>query len=86
MSRYITGYGEDLNRKWGVNARHALYREDGKFYMNLKYFPGALFDAKGYVVFGTEQEYLQSPYIHHGIRVNIPQGISTISGYVKVVT
>jgi len=40
-----------LNHKWGVNAKHALYRDDGRWYHVLEKFPGALFDSHGYVFF-----------------------------------
>jgi len=78
-------YGVDLNRHWRVNARHALYREDGKWYHILKRFPAAYFDKNGYVLFETELIYRNSPYLRIGIRVNITRGISNIPGYVRVV-
>ena len=43
--------GAMLNHKWGVNAKHALYRDDGRWYHVLEKFPGALFDSHGYVFF-----------------------------------
>ena len=54
MPRLVTG--SRLNREWGANARHALYREDGRWFHVLERFPGALFDAHGYIVFQTENE------------------------------
>jgi 5-methylcytosine-specific restriction protein A len=78
--------GSKLNRKWGVKAQHALYREDGRWYHVLKHFPGALFDAHGYIVFQTEHEFRNSSYLSIGDEVNIshPNGISAIPGYVHV--
>jgi 5-methylcytosine-specific restriction protein A len=47
-------------------------------------FPGALFDAHGYVFFSTEVEYLRCPQLQFGKRVNVPGGISSIQSYVRV--
>ncbi|MEK6530967.1 MAG: hypothetical protein AABZ23_00565 [Deltaproteobacteria bacterium] len=75
--------GKYLNELWKVGARHALYREDGKWYEHLKRFPGALFDYNGYVIFKTEKEYEQSSYLQHGIKLNVPHdGISAMPNYV----
>src|SRR3990172_6906575 len=38
--------GKQLNDKWKVGARHALFSQGGAFYENLERFPGALFDPK----------------------------------------
>ena len=61
----------------------ALYHEDGKFYEELKAFPGALFDRDGYVVLSTEASYLTAPGLNHGVKLNVPDGISSLSGYIK---
>jgi 5-methylcytosine-specific restriction protein A len=78
--------GRRLNEDWQVNAKHALYREDGRWYNHLNKFPGAYFDANGYVVFPTEHAYRTCPYLALGKRVNVshPQGISAFRGYVRV--
>jgi hypothetical protein len=76
--------GESLNTEWNVGARHALYHKDGTFYMPLERFPGAYFDADGYVLFRTEREYVSSPYLSIGERVNVRRGISHIPGYKKM--
>ncbi len=44
----------DLNKKWKVGAKHALYIHDGHWYHCLTKFPGALFDKNGYILFATE--------------------------------
>ena len=80
--RDITGYGRDLNRRWAVGAQHALYHKDGTFYNHLTSFPGALFDPKGYVLFKTEERYLNSPHLRIGVQVHVKGGISSIPGYV----
>jgi len=75
--------GQQLNKKWGVGARHALFHRDGTWYNNLTRFPGALFDPEGYVLFKTEEEYLNCPYVSVGKETNVPKGISSIPGYVR---
>ena len=74
-----------LNHTWGVGAAQARYSDDGHWYATLSRFPAALFDANGYVLFETEQEYRTSPYLHIGKQISVPQpGISAIPGYVPV--
>lgn len=77
--------GKQLNQEWKVNARHALYREDGRWYHLLEQFPGALFDAYGYIVFKTREEYENCTYLSIGNEINIRDGISSIPGYVRVI-
>jgi hypothetical protein len=44
-----------------------------------------LIDAHGYVLFKTEQDYLNSPHLDIGKQVSVPKpGISAIPGYVLV--
>ena len=73
--------GKSLNRKWKVGAKHALYREDGRWYHHLEQFPGALIDFNGYIVFATKEEYEACEHLMHGIHLNIKgSGISCIPG------
>ena len=76
--------GRELNEKWGVHAKHALYRANGTWYHRLTEFPGALFDASGYILFETEAEYLQCPNLHLGKQTSCPKGIASIPAYVPV--
>ena len=72
-----------LAEKWGVVARQVRYSDDGHWYATLARFPAALFDARGYVLFATEAEYLGSTDIHVGKQISVPRpGISGIPGYV----
>lgn len=80
--RRITG--DALNREWKVNARHALYRQDGRWYHLLERFPGALFDDRGYILFRTREDFMLCTYLAIGDEVNVPGGISRIPGYVRV--
>jgi hypothetical protein len=79
--------GRQLNQKWGVGALHALYRQDGTWYHVLERFPGALFDANGYIVFENKTELLSCPGVLFGEDknwVNFAVGIASLPGYVKV--
>ncbi len=80
--RQITG--KYLKELWKVDVTHALYHRDGTWFENLREFPGALFDFSGYVIFKTEQEYNESPYINIGQQLNVHNGISSIPGYKKM--
>ena len=77
--------GKNLNREWNVGAAHALYRLDGKWYMPLKKFPGALFDKHGYIRFRTREDYEGCKYLRIGVEVTVPDGINRIPGYVRMV-
>ena len=74
--------GKTLNELWHVGAKHSLYREDGKWYHQLRDFPGALFDANGYVIFKTKEEYLASPFLQIQQDLHVPGGISSIPNYI----
>ncbi len=76
--------GKYINDLWGVGAKHALYREDGKWYHQLTEFPGAFFDANGYVIFETENDFLESPYLQIGQDVHLTDGISSMPNYIRI--
>ncbi len=76
-----TDSGRRLNELWKVGARHALYHKEGDYYNHLRYFPGALFDPQGFVVFSTEEEYLSSPHLQHGTQLHVPGGIASMPNY-----
>lgn len=76
--------GKELARQWNVPVKHALYHKDGEWYQRLRYFPGALFDPNGYVVFQTEKEYDESPYLQHGIELHVPNGIASMPNYHRI--
>jgi hypothetical protein len=83
--------GSELNERWGVGARHALYRKSGDWYHLLTRFPAALFDAHGYVRFETERD-LEIDEIStskkkgkNWLSVRSP-GISSLVNYVRVNT
>ncbi len=74
--------GAHLNELWKIGARQARFRKTGDFYMPLDEFPGALCDPNGYVLFRTEAEYQNCPSLRIGIRLTVPNGISSIPSYV----
>src|SRR5258708_6989870 len=75
----------ELNEKWRVGAEQPRYSHDGHWYATLTRFPAALIDANGYLVFASEEEYRDSPYIRTGKQIGVPKpGISAIPGYVRV--
>ncbi len=76
--------GKRLNDLWGVEAKHSLYRVDGKWYHQLQDFPGALFDANGYVVFENKKNYLESSYLQIKQDLHVPNGISMMPNYVRI--
>jgi hypothetical protein len=84
MSGIPTDYGWRLNEEWHVGARQALFHKEGTFLMPLERFPGAFFDANGYILFRTPEEFYTNRYIQIGERVNVPEGISNIPGYCKM--
>ena len=74
-----------LNETWGVGAAQVRYSDDGHWYATLARFPAALFDAHGYVLFATEQEYRSSSHLNISKQISVPKpGISAIPGYVLV--
>ena len=79
MKRRITG--KLLAIRWGVDVRHALYHNQGVWYHHLKAFPAALFDAEGYAIFDSEEEYRACSELRFNQHCSCPEGISRIGGY-----
>jgi len=77
--------GANLNDLWEVGASDAKFNREGKFFMPATSFPAALFDPKGYLLFRTETEYIESPYLRIGDRVHVPGGIASVPGYQQMV-
>jgi 5-methylcytosine-specific restriction protein A len=74
-----------LQEEWGIIAIQVRYRETGTWYASLSRFPAALLDDSGYVLFGTEEEYKVSSYLHIGKQISVPKGISQMPTYVRVI-
>jgi hypothetical protein len=79
--------GKQLNQKWKVGARHALYNTEGRFFMMLERFPGALFDPNGYLLFPTKEDFesfCQRRGVSAGKRLNVDGGIASHPAYIRV--
>lgn len=77
--------GKWLNKKYGLGALAARYRENGVWYHPLVEFPAVLFDGTGYVLFSSESDYLAAPFVKHGPdpnHIHIIGGLSNAPGYV----
>jgi hypothetical protein len=92
MDRYTKaaknrGKAAFLNKNWRVGAVQARYRETGNWYHRLRRFPGALFDAHGYILFPTENALIRMrPGVQIGKQIGVPGGIASLPGYVRVVS
>lgn len=75
--------GKYLNKILSVNAKHALYRDDGKWYHNLTQFPGVLFDKNGYIIFKSEEDYINNPNLQIKKDLHITNGIESLANYIK---
>ena len=73
--------GKMYKEKYKIPALQVLYHRDGTWYENLREFPGALCDPNGYVLFSSKDEYDSSSYLHIGLKLNVPEGISRMPGY-----
>jgi hypothetical protein len=94
--RRPSDFGKRLNKVYRIGAAHALYSDDGEFYMQLERFPGALFDKGGFVLFKTEAEFAAAQRAGHlsvdgpakadgKMRVNLHPNISSMPNYVLFV-
>ena len=75
--------GKRLNEKWRIGAKHVLYRATGDWYHVLEYFPGALCDLNGYLLFDTKEQYLNDPRLQIGAELTVPGGIAAHPRYVR---
>lgn len=75
--------GKNLNKLFNINAKHALYREDGKWYHNLTNFPGVLFDEDGYIIFENEKDYNLNPQLQIKKDLHVINGIKSLKDYIK---
>ncbi len=80
--------GQALLGHYKLGARRAHYNATGCRYWSLEQFPGVYFDASGYILFSTEKDYSECPYLQIGpvsTRVRDKEaGISGIPGYVRL--
>ena len=86
MRKNKSNSGKKLNIKWNIGARHCLYHVDGRFYERLERFPGALCDPGGYVLFKSQEDFENCPYLRINEKVNVKNSIGDISvmpGYIR---
>ncbi|MDA1279188.1 MAG: hypothetical protein O3B95_04000 [Chloroflexi bacterium] len=76
--------GRQLAIRERLNVKKAYYHWEGTFFEKVREFPAALFDRFGYVVFDSEQKYLNDPKVFVGKKTNIPSRINTFTEYVKM--
>lgn len=74
-------FARELIKLWGLEVAHALYSRTGEWYHQLKRFPGALLDDRGYVIFESEASYLACPDLRRKKDLRVPGGIASIIGY-----
>jgi hypothetical protein len=76
--------GAQAIKRWKIPVRQARFHQDGHFYETLQKFPAALCDPKGYIIFATEEDYLNCYFLKIGPKkVNVKGGtISKIPNYV----
>ena len=76
-----------LNRRIGYIVPERIgglyYHINGDWYEILTQFPGALFDAHGYIIFETEDDFRRHPQITIGSTIHVAGGISNLPGYTK---
>lgn len=77
--------GAQLNRKYRLGARHALYHKDGSFYERLTRFPGVLCDPRGYVRYESAQQFEQDSQLSVGDKVNIHRSLASHPRYKRFV-
>lgn len=81
MEKYVTG--KWINDVLELNFSHALYREDGIWYHHLERFPGVLFDANGYLIVNSREEYQNNSSFRRTRALTVKTGISNIKGYIS---
>ena len=77
--------GARLNEMYKLGALQARYRENGYWYHPLEKFPGVLFDANGYVLFNTGEDYHRSASVKKGPdpnHIHVVGGIASLPSYV----
>jgi hypothetical protein len=69
-----------------IGVKQQRFHKDGNWYHPLRTFPGALCDPGGYVVFGSEREFVSCPYLVLRKDVHTESGytIADIPGYVGI--
>jgi 5-methylcytosine-specific restriction enzyme A len=84
----VTTGAVDLTPTSGtVGAEHALYRKNGTWFHLLERFPGALFDADGFIPFESYEDFKkfrQRPGVTGHGEIAVQGGISSHPDYIRV--
>lgn len=75
---------EELSKAFNLPVVQSRYSDWGNFYGLVKYYPCALWDRSGYIIFNSENE-LKRPGISIAKRINVPKGILSLTGYKRVI-
>ena len=73
--------GRRINARYRLGARHALYHVDGSFYELIEDFPGFLADPRGFVMYETEEEFVNDPHLDIQEKVHVPAGLANHPRY-----
>jgi len=76
---------DELSKAFGLEVVQSRYSDWGNFYGLVQFYPCALWDRSGYIIFNDENE-LKIPGISVSKRINIPKRISLLNGYKYVIT
>ena len=83
MAKPHSNSGARLQRLWGIPAEQVRYHCEGRFYMPLGRFPGALCDPNGYVLFPTPADYAACARLSVGARLNVRGRLADRPNYIS---
>jgi hypothetical protein len=75
--------GRQINVRYKLGGKHALYHKDGTFFEKLKDFPGFLADTDGYVWYRTEEDFVNDSYLDIRDKVNVRGKLANHPAYTK---
>ena len=75
---------DELSKAFGLNVVQSRYSDWGNFYGLVQFYPCALWDRSGYVIFNNEAE-LKTSGVSVAKRINVPKGISSLNIYKRVI-
>jgi hypothetical protein len=75
---------DELSKALRLNVVQSRYSNWGNFYGLVQFYPCALWDRSGYIIFNSEDE-LKVPGVSVAKRINVPRGISSLNGYKWVI-
>ena len=76
---------DELSKLFSLDVIQSRYSDWGNFYGLVQFYPCALWDRSGYVIFYNDHE-LKIPEISVSKRINIPKRISFLNNYKRVIS